>query len=139
MNFRLHNESDWQRIVGYVTFLPFVRVVDGVSRGVFYRVTIDEIKPSRTHEQNSRYWALITSISQQAPAHMGGEYHAPEVWHEYLARRFLGMVPGPFGEGVRKSTAKLKVGEFSDYMTEIEAWAQDELPGFEFAWQDAVA
>ena len=138
MNFRLHSDGDWKRVVGYVRSLPFVRKVDGVERGVFYRLSIEELKPSRTHEQNSRYWALVTAISQQAPAHMGGEYHAPEVWHEYLARRFLGMVPGPFGEGVRKSTSKLKVGEFSDYMTEIEAWAHDEFAGFDFTWQAAA-
>jgi hypothetical protein len=89
-----------------------------------------EVKPhksSRSVEQNARYWALLTEISQQAPSSMGGEWHSPEVWHEYCAKRFLGMEAGPFGHGVRKRSSQLKVSEFADYMSQIEAWAADEL------------
>lgn len=96
------------------------------------RVTVEEHKPSRSVEQNARYWALLTEISQQAPSSMGGEWHSPEVWHEYCAKRFLGMEAGPFGHGVRKRTSKLKVSEFADYMTQVEAWAADEL-GVQFS------
>lgn len=134
MNLRLLDRSDWMRILNYVRSLPRER--DG--KRIAYRVSIDEMKPKRSTEANARLWALYTAISQQAPQHMGGEYHAPDVWHVYLAGRFLGMVPGPFGTGVRKSTADLKVGEFSDYMTQIEAWAIDQFPGFDFEWRDAA-
>lgn len=95
-------------------------------------VSVEPHKPSRSVEQNARYWALLTEISQQAPSSMGGEWHSPEVWHEYCATRFLGMEAGPFGHGVKKRTSKLKVGEFADYMTEVEAWAADEL-GVQFS------
>lgn len=128
MNFRLHTREDWQRIVAYVKGLPWAR--DG--KPVQYRVSIEEAHEPRRLAQNSRYWALVTAISQQAPAHMGGEWHHPEVWHEYLAGRFLGMEAGPFGHGVRRSTRRLKVLEFADYMTECEAWAYDQFPGFRF-------
>lgn len=128
MNFRLSNKADWQRLVAYVRGLPWQR--DG--KQVMYRVTVEELRPQRSVLQNARYWSLLTAISQQAPQHMGGEYHSREVWHEYLAGRFLGFEAGPFGQGVRKRTSKLKVGEFADYMQEIEAWAYTELPGFEF-------
>lgn len=90
-------------------------------------VTFEPAKSSRSLEQNARYWALLTEISQQAPSAMAGEWHSPEVWHEYCAKRFLGMEAGPFGHGVRKRTSKLKIHEFAEYMTEIEAWAADEL------------
>lgn len=95
-------------------------------------VTIEQHKSSRSLEQNARLWALLTEISQQAPSAMGGEWHSPEVWHEYCAKRFLGMEAGPFGHGVRKRTSKLKVSEFADYMAQIEAWAADEL-GVQFS------
>lgn len=48
------------------------------------------------------------------------------------------MEGGPFGTGVPKSTTKLKVGEFGDYMTEIEAWAQMEWTGFDFKYEEAT-
>jgi hypothetical protein len=69
---------------------------------------------------------------------MGGEYHDPDTWHKYFARRFLGMDPGPFGEGVTKSTAKLTVGGFSDYMTQVEVWAIEEFDGFRFEYEEAA-
>lgn len=150
MNFRLLGKDDWLRIVNYVRTLEWQRqkYVDGkpvyddqekpVMEDVCYRVTIEEAKPNRSLEQNSRYWALLTAISQQAPAHMGGEWHSPEVWHHYCASRFLGMEAGPFGHGVAKSTRKLKVAEFGDYMTEVEAWAVDQFPGFDFGYEAAA-
>lgn len=135
MNFRLLGKADWLRIVNYVRALEWQR--DG--KQVTYKVSIEEAKPNRSLEQNSRYWALLTAISQQAPAYMGGEWHSPETWHHYCASRFLGMESGPFGHGAPKSTRKLKVAEFSDYMTEIEAWAADQFEGFDFDYDREAA
>lgn len=132
MQFRLASFSDWPRICAYVARLAWYRDEAGLQ----YKVAIDEVKAARSLQQNARYWALLTHISQFAPQHMGGEWHAPDIWHEYLARRFLGMVPGPFGEGVRKSTAKLAILEFSDYMNAIEEWARDQFDGFSFDYQE---
>ena len=69
---------------------------------------------------------------------MGGEWYAPEVWHDYCARRFLGVVPGPYGTGIPISTRKLKVGEFMDYMGEVEAWAYTDINRFDFEWREAA-
>ena len=131
---RLANKSDWQTIVDYVRGLAFNR--DGAA--VQYRVTITEIQPTRSLEQNSYYWALMTAISKQAPDYMGGEWHSPDVWAEYCKRRFIGVEPGPFGSGVPKSSKRLKVAEFQDYVTEIEAWAHDEFTGFNFEYQEVA-
>jgi len=128
MNFRLSNKADWQRLVQYVRGLPWVR--DG--KQVMYRVTVEELKSQRSVQQNAYYWVLLTAISQQAPQHMGGEYHSPDTWHEYFAGRFLGYEPGPYGTGIRKRTSKLRVAEFAEYVQQVEAWAYTELPGFEF-------
>jgi len=135
MNLRLISADDWKRVVEYVKTLSW-RDEDGKAK--CYRVTVDEIKPTRSLDQNARYWALLTAISQQAPSHMGGEWHSPEVWAEYCKRRFLGMESGPWGNGVPRSTRKLKIGEFADYMTEIESWAYDEFPGFDFEYREAA-
>ena len=131
MQFRLASFSDWPRIAAYVARLPWKRDEAGLQ----YSVRIDEVKAKRSLEQNARYWALLTYISQHAPQYQGGEWHSPKIWHEYLARCFIGMVPGPFGEGVRKSTTTLKVMEFSDYMNAIEEWARDRFAGFCFDYE----
>lgn len=135
MPFRLATREDWKRIVEYVKTLPWTRD----DKRLMYRITIEEMKPKRSLEQNARYWALLTEISKQAPAHMGGVWHSPEVWHEYCASRFLGMEAGPWGHGVPKSTAKLGVGKFSEYMTEIEIWAGDQFPGWTFDYDQRQA
>lgn len=135
MRLRLANRSDWKRITDYVKGLAWR---DSEGHALAYRVTIEPLRPARSVAQNARYWALLTAISQQAPEHMGGEWHDPETWHTYCARRFLGVQPGPFGEGVTKRTSKLKVGEFGDYMTAIEAWASDQFPGFDFGYEEAA-
>lgn len=134
MNYRLAIAEDCQRIVEALHGLPRER--DG--RPIQYRVTVDEIKATRSLEQNARYWAMLTAISQQAPEHMGGQWYSPEVWHEYAKRRFLGVEPGPYDTGVPKSTTKLRVGEFADYMTQVEVWADEQFPGFSFEWEVAA-
>jgi len=128
VNFRLSNRTDWQRLVEYVKRLPFQR--DG--KQVFYRVSVEELKSTRSLEANSRYWALLTAISQQAPAHMHGVYYRPETWHEEFKRQFLGVELGPLGTPIAKSTAKLGVAGFGEYMQQVEAWAYTELTGFQF-------
>jgi hypothetical protein len=136
MRLRLTNKADWKRLVDYVKHLPWKRD-DGA--GIAYLVTVEEMKPKRTIEQNARYFAMITDISRIAPSYMGGEWHSPESWHEYCKRRFLGMEAGPFGEGVVRSTAKLKVGEFADFMTEVEAWGISQFPGWTFDYDREAA
>ena len=130
MNYRLATDADCRRIIEALHALPRDR--DG--RAIQYRVSVEEAKPTRSLEQNSRYWALLTAISQQAPDHMGGQWYSPEVWHEYCKRRFLGVEPGPYDTGVPQSTTKLKIAEFADYMTEVEVWADEQFPGFDFLW-----
>lgn len=104
--------------------------------GLQYNVTIEESKAKRTLDQNRRLWSLYTHISHFAPQHMGGEWHDPETWHIYCKRRFLGIEPGPFGEPIPKSTTKLEIMKFSDYMNAIEEWARDQFDGFTFEYDE---
>jgi len=97
------------------------------SLGFPVRITAEPHEPGRTAEQNARYWALLTEISQQAPASMDGVWYSPEAWHEHCKRRFLGVEAGPFGEPIAKSTKRIGVKKFGLYMDEIEAWAVTEL------------
>jgi hypothetical protein len=87
-----------------------------------------EIKPyeeTRRLAQNRLHWARLTELAEQCRPE-GIEY-TPKIWHVYMSERFLPMVEDklPNGKTVtrRKSTAECTVGEFSDFMTKIAAWA----------------
>ncbi len=107
--------------------IAFLKQLDP-TKGKPLRVTIGPHEESRRAKQNARYWALLTRIAQGMPSHMDGAYHTPEVWHEFHKKQFLG-VEGVEIDGtlthVTKSTRKLKVKEFNDYMTQVEAWAAE--------------
>jgi len=87
-----------------------------------------EIKDAtRSLDQNARYWSkgVLYQISQQAKIH--GRRFDSEVWHEYFKKMFLGVVELPDGSVVGKSSTKLTVKEFSDFCTQVEAFAVQEL------------
>ena len=91
-----------------------------------YRVTIEEYKSKRSLEQNSRYWLILSFIAEQVKPE--GREYSPEVWHEWAKAKFLGkdtIVIDGEPVLVQKTTTKLKVLEFGDYMTQVEVWAVD--------------
>ena len=80
-------------------------------------------KSTRSLEANARYWVILTEISEQLKP--DGREYSPETWHEYAKARFIGkdvvIVDGePFL--IAKTSTKLKVAEFSDFMAQVEAW-----------------
>ena len=84
-------------------------------------------KAKRSHEQNNLLWAVLTDISTQLPDETGKHY-SPEIWHNYFKAIILGkdsIVIDGKPELVQKSTTKLGTKEFSDYVTQIQAWAVD--------------
>ena len=105
-----------------------VRYLQGLGLDQPWEVVIQPFKKNRTSQANRRHWALMTQISQQMPPHMDGVWHAPEVWHAFFCRQFLGVeVMRMDGREipVRKSSAKLNTAQFSDLDTQIEAWAAE--------------
>ena len=87
-----------------------------------------ELKPRvRTLEQNSRYWGrgVLSQIAEKATV-VGRRYSA-EVWHEQFKRQFIGIEELPNGQIVGKSSAKLSIKEFSEFVDKVEAFAATEL------------
>ena len=85
-------------------------------------------KSTRSQEQNALYWVRLTEISEQL--FPDGKTYGPEVYHEYLKGRFLGKIQIPLGDDesdvfVSESTTKLKVSDFADYLTQVEAWGAE--------------
>src|SRR5690606_24825370 len=91
-----------------------------------YLVTIEQNRRTRSLAQNARYWVILTFIASQVKPN--GQEYSPEVWHEYFKAKFLGkdtyLIDGD-AILVPRSTTKLKVVEFIDYCTQVEAWAVD--------------
>jgi len=104
----------------------FQKCASTIDAGKPLSIKISLYRKRRSIDQNARYWALLTEISQGMPDHMDGEYFAPEMWHEYFKRKFLGVEVGPYGEPVPKSTAKLSTVDMAEYQEQIEAWAAGE-------------
>ncbi|MDN7413539.1 recombination protein NinB, partial [Burkholderia vietnamiensis] len=84
--------------------------------------------------QNRLYWgAILKAIAEQA--WIEGRQFDKDAWHEYFAHKFgiSEELELPSGEIFlrRKSTSKMTVGEFSEYLNQIQSFAAAEL-GVEF-------
>ena len=102
-------------------------------------VIVRKWEPKRSTQQNARHWTLLTAIAAWMPSQMDGVWHAPEVWHEYFLRRFLGVEEVDIaGETFTrpKRSSKLSVQDFKDLDEQIEAYMATEHGWY---WEDATA
>jgi hypothetical protein len=91
-------------------------------------------REKRSLEQNARYWSLLSVIAQSVDAidaatgEVIGLVHQTR-WHVQFKFDFLGCIDMRMASGrvitVLRSTADLDVPKFSDYMTQVEAWAAE--------------
>ena len=102
------------------------------ERGAPLVVTVEPPHTNRTVEQNRRYWALLTAIAEIP---VDGRRYTNEVWHEHFKRELLGYEYQRMPDGKRRrvprSTARLSVKKFAEYMERIQAFAAQEF-GMEF-------
>lgn len=82
--------------------------------------SVVEWKSKRSHEQNSRYWALVTGLGK----HIG--YTADET-HDILRFKFLRNAIEVNGERLPllRTTTKLSTAEFTDYMDAVERFGHE--------------
>lgn len=88
-----------------------------------FLVDIKPYKMTRSLAQNRLYWKWLGEISQHYFEASGDRYQ-PDTFHEYFKRGLLGadtVFIKNSAMTVPRSTASLKVGEFSDYLNQIEA------------------
>lgn len=90
-------------------------------------ITFQRLEEKRRDVQNRRYWAIMHEVAEQLK--VNDQVMSAEVWHEWAKRRFIGVreIVLPDGEIVTlgMTSTELTVGEFSDYMQMVEAWAVD--------------
>ena len=124
--FPLRNPTVWLALVAFVK----ANAAACMDRGRPLRVIVTEDEKKRNTEQNKRLWGyLYKTIAEQA--WVDGKQFSKDVWHEHFARMF-GVCEEmilPDGEIItrRKSTTEMTVGEFADFMTQIEVYAAQEL------------
>jgi hypothetical protein len=124
--FTLSRPSVWAALVAFVRGNAKAQL----DRGNPLRVIITAEEKKRNTEQNRFYWgAVVTPIADQS--WVDGRQFSKDVWHEYFARLFgtCEDVTLPDGEVIsrRKSTSDMTVGEFSDYIQQVQAYAATNL------------
>lgn len=81
----------------------------------------------RSSEANRRYWKILGLLSEKLPVQ--GNQFSSEAWHVWFKFKFLGAadIKLPNGKALTqpKSTANLDKGEFNEYMTQVEVWANE--------------
>lgn len=122
LSIELHNRQQaWAAIQAQV--FPFLSAV--LQGGHRWVLTI--AKRKRTPPQNRRYWGkgVLAQVAEQAVVNR--KLFSAEVWHEQFKRQFIGFHELPNGEIVGKSSTGLSTSEFSDFCSQVEAFAASEL------------
>jgi hypothetical protein len=84
-------------------------------------------REKRSNEQNRRYWKLVALVAENVKP--DGHAYAVKAWHLWFKSRFLGCteVQLPNGAVLTEpcSSADEDTDAFSDFMTQVEAWAAE--------------
>lgn len=86
------------------------------------------VKKSRTLEQNSKMWAMLTDVSRQVVWH--GRKLTPENWKDIFTASLkkMDVVPNIDGDGfvvLGQSTSKMTIAQLADLITLIEAFGAE--------------
>ena len=92
-------------------------------------VSIAEVKPKRSRNQNAYYWGVVVEAVTQMFRDAGNYVDADDV-HDYLKMRvgkLAQVIVTPDGEVTKSlgSTSKLSKPEFEVYVEKIRAWAAE--------------
>ncbi|USE79502.1 recombination protein NinB [Cupriavidus gilardii] len=122
----LRGPSVWQAFVALVK----ENAKSFADRGQPLRIILTSEERKRTAEANRHYWGVVLrDIAEQA--WVRGRQYDKDTWHEMFARQFgvCEDVELPSGEVVsrRKSTTQMSVGEFSEYLNAVQAYAAANL------------
>jgi len=114
-------QQAWAAIKGQL--FPFLATV--LQGGHRWVLTIAPRK--RTKAQNRRYWGKGVLHQIAAQATVKGRLYSAESWHEQFKRMFIGVEELPNGQVQGKSSTALSTVEFSEFCTQVEAYAASEL------------
>jgi len=82
---------------------------------------------TRTVDQNRRYWALMHRLAERLRPR--GQEFSAETYHLWAKSKWLGCIDYVLPSGrtltIPNSTAALDTQQFSDYLTQVESWANE--------------
>lgn len=87
-------------------------------------VTVEAYQVKRSASQNSRLWAILTDVAEQAV--VDGKRFSKEAWFEYFKGQFAPKQEGPNGL-VAVSTTQMTKQQFGDFMQRVEVAAVQTL------------
>lgn len=122
LTIELHNRSQAWAVIKDQLYPFLAQVLQGGHRWV---LTVSKRK--RTKPQNRRYWGKGVLAQIAAQAAPNGRLYSAETWHEQFKRMFIGVEELPSGEVIGKSSTALSTVEFSEFCTQVEAYAANEL------------
>lgn len=129
--FTLKNVGVWSALVAFVK----ANAPSFADKGEPLRIIVTAEERQRNAQQNRFYWgAVLKAIADQA--WVEGRQFDKDAWHEYFARKYgvCDELILPDGEIItrRKSTTQMSIGEFSEYLNDVQSYATGEL-GVEFS------
>ena len=129
--FTLKNGGAWNAVVAFIKANAPVFA----DKGEPLRLIVTAEERQRNTQQNRFYWgAVLKQIAESA--WVDGKQYDKDTWHEFFARRYgvMDELTLPDGEIItrRKSTTQMSVGEFSEYLNSVQAYAGETL-AVEFA------
>jgi hypothetical protein len=124
--FSLRDGGVWNSVVAFIK----ANAPIFASRGEPLRLIVTAEERQRNAQQNRFYWgAVLKQIAESA--WVDGRQYDKDTWHEFFARRFgvLDELTLPDGEIItrRKSTTQMSVGEFSEFLNQVQAYAGETL------------
>jgi hypothetical protein len=124
--FTLKNGGVWNAVVAFIKANAPVFA----DKGEPLRLIVTAEEKQRNAAQNRFYFgAVLKQVSEQA--WVDGKQYDKDTWHEYFARKYgiLDELTLPDGEIItrRKSTTQMSVGEFSEYLDNVQAYAGETL------------
>lgn len=122
LTIELHNRQQAWAAIKAQAFPFLAQVLQGGHRWV---MTIGPRK--RTKAQNRRYWGNGVLAQVAAQAAINGRLYSTETWHEQFKRMFIGVEQLPNGDVIGKSSTALSTVEFSEFCTQVEAYAASAL------------
>jgi hypothetical protein len=124
--FTLRNGGAWNAVVAFIK----ANAPTFADKGEPLRLIVTAEERQRNAQQNRFYFgAVLKQVSEQA--WVDGKQYDKDTWHEYFARKYgiLDELTLPDGEIItrRKSTTQMSVGEFSEYLDAVQAYAGESL------------
>lgn len=114
------------------TVLAFIKAnaTACAEKGTPIRLIVTADERRRTNESNRYYWGVVLrDVAEQA--WVDGRQYDKDTWHEYFADLYGVKTEKQLPDGrlllVRKSTSDYSVGEFSDYLTLVQAHAANDF------------